>query len=182
MIGYLLASTPSPRLGVRPDITPEAFLERCEGFLSEDQYHDLRASMAFASPAGDSVPWPRGASAQGWAEDARQLDLAVARERAARAKRASPDAAELRGPVRGDIRQAVAQAYGAPHPGARERGLDALRWRCVEEVGRSDPDGFGALVARGVQLQLAAREMTWDLDDGWAALEAALRQIEEDRG
>jgi len=182
MIGYLLASTPSPRLGERPDITPEAFLERCDGFLSEEQHHDLRASMAFASPAGDSVASPRDAAARGWAEEARQVDRAVARERAARARGAAADASAWHGPVRGDIRQAVAQAFGAPHPGARERALDVLRWGRVDEIGRADPDGFGALIARGVQLQLAARQMTWDVDAGWAALEAALRQIEDDRG
>lgn len=197
MIAYLLASLPTPRRDAPPDVSPEEFLERCRGFVDEDRQHDLAwvlgvrapaqgprdegAATADATVAGEPYA-ARDATARAWANLAELVDEAVIRARAGRAKR--DPAPDLRQPVgfRVDASEAVAEAFAAPDPAARERALDDLRWRLADELTAAEPDGFGALLARAVQLRLAARRATFDRDSGRTALEAVLREIEEDHG
>ncbi len=179
MIAYLLAGLPTPRLGVPPDLEPDAFLDRCRGFVSEPRWHDLAAVLA-AGDLGDEVAGPNDPAACAWADLNAQVDDAVTRHRSARGRREAP-ARRLRRSVgfRVDVVQAVARAFDAPHPGARERALDQLRWRLADDVALDGPDGFAALLARAAQLRLAWRWAGWSEDPGWTALEATLRKIEE---
>jgi hypothetical protein len=106
----------------------------------------------------------------------------VVQRRSARDRR--DPAPYLRNPAgfRVDVAEAVTAAFALPDPGARERALDELRWRLADELGRSVPDGFGALLGRAVQLRLAWRWAGWDAEAGATELEALLRRIEERRG
>jgi len=178
MIGYLLASSPTPRLGEPPGATVAAFLEGCRGFLSEAAGRDLAAVVG---ATGD--PWGvRHPTARAWLDLAAQVDDAVVRARAARAQR---DPTPQLGPASGfrvDVVAGVAAAFERPHPAARERALDELRWRLADEWTAADPDGFGALLARAVQLSLASRWAAWAPEAGWIAFEDALRQLEAGHG
>ena len=102
----------------------------------------------------------------------------VVRSRCART--GQDPAPHLRDPagVRVDVRAAVRAAFETPHPAARERALDALRWRLADELAKTEPLGDAALVARAVQLGIAWRWAAWDADAGWAALETNLRRFE----
>jgi hypothetical protein len=204
MVAYLLASLPTPRLGERPSITPQEFLEHCRGFVSEARWLDLATSLglvtgsygagdepAAAAPARSpahervepvSAAEPRDDATRAWTDLAAQVDDAVMRARAARTQRDA--AGVLRNPSghRVDVAEAVTQAFALPHPGAREHALLELRWRLADELGRSEPDGFAALLGRAAQLRLAWRWSTWDDEAGRAALEAVLRRVEDRRG
>lgn len=182
MITYLLAGTPTPRLTERPEWSPTAFLEACRGFVSEARHDDLAAVLvppgdAGAEPPTDPRP-PHDQAARAWADLAAQVDDAVVQARSARTHRDVGPVARTAAGFRGDVAAGVTQAFEAPHPGERERALDALRWRLADEFTTAAPDGFGALLARAVQLRLAWRRATWDPDAGWAELEATLRRIE----
>jgi hypothetical protein len=184
MIPYLLASLPTPRLGERPEIGLAEFVERCRGFVSEQQWKDLNALLGpWPTPkATPEVPDTRDPATLAWMDLSDQLEDAVARQRAARAKRDPSDA--LREPFgyRVDVAEGVAQAFSLPHPAARERALDELRWRLADELALSGRADFAELFSRAVQLRLAWRWDAWDEAEGWTALEAALRQIEDVNG
>jgi hypothetical protein len=81
--------------------------------------------------------------------------------------------------VRVDVRDGVREAFEAPNPAVRERALDSLRWRLADELAATEPLGDAALVAHAVQLGIAWRWAGWDVDAGWATLEAHLRRIEQ---
>jgi hypothetical protein len=177
MLPYLLAGLPTPRLGEAPEMGMDAFLDACGRFLSEDRVRELAAA------AGRDVPPVAGrpsAAARAWAELAARVEDRVVRARCARDGR--DPAPYLRGPpgVRLDVDEAVAEAFATPHPAARARALDELRWRLADELGRADPAGFAALVARAVQLGIAWRWADWDAEAGWVVLEAHLRRLEPD--
>jgi hypothetical protein len=198
MIAYLLASLPTPRLGAVPLIEPATFLERCRGFVSDVRWHDLAEVLGEAPdaerPEDESLatldlddedhaappepPHPRDAATRAWADLAAQVEDAVTLRRASRARR-DPRAA-LRRPTgfRFDVVEGVARAFERPHPGARERALDELRWRLADELSLAHPGEFGALLAHAAQLRLAWRWAQWSAEDGLSALEAALRRIE----
>ncbi|MFO8149792.1 MAG: hypothetical protein R6T93_05825 [Trueperaceae bacterium] len=195
MIAYLLASLPTPRLGDTPDVPLAAVLERCAGFVGEERARDLawvlgvrpaneRAgaeddAQGEASPVREPRPPLSDPATQAWAQFSDLVDDAVVLERCTRSK-VDPQP-YLRKPAgfRVDVSEGVAAAFDQPHPGARERHLDELRWRLADELRVGDPDGFGALVARAIQLRLAWRRAGWNEDDGWRVLESAQRRIEE---
>ncbi len=190
MLAYLLASLPPARPTTRPEITPRAFLEACRGFVTPTRLRDLADVLRLPpepepESAGASGPWDghaagprRDRATRAWFDLEAQVDAAVARARSQRAKR---DLRNVRRDVVGyrvDVVQSVAAAFALPHPGVRERALDALRWRLADEFAAADPDAFPALLARAVHLRLAWRHAGWDAEVGWAALEASMREIE----
>lgn len=189
MIGYLLAGLPTPRWGEPSAIAPDAFLDACRRSLPPARARELAALFAGPTPTlapeelegdapGVGAPPVLGVAAQAWADLAAHVDDAVARARGARTGR--DPRPYLRAPpgLRADVLEAVARAFEVPDPAAREVALDRLRWRLADELASHDPDGFAALFARAVQLRLAARRVRWDVDAGWATLEATLRRIE----
>jgi hypothetical protein len=186
MLPYLLAGLPAPRLGATPPIEIDAFLDGCRRFLSEERTRELAAATRGTTAASDEPPHGGGAgtrssaAARLWAAWTARLDDQVVRSRCARDRR-DPEP-YLRAPdgLRLDLAQAVTEAFEAPHPGARERALDELRWRLADELTATAPLGFEALYARAVQLGIAWRWERWDVDAGWAVLEAHLRRIEQD--
>ena len=198
MVPYLLASLPTPRLGEAPDLPLDAVLERCAGFVGDDRARDL-AWLLGVRP----VDGPSGATADArdglppaesprpplsdpatlaWAQYSDLVDDAVVLERCAKAKIDPQPYLRRPSGFRVDVSEGVAAAFDLPHPGARERHLDELRWRLADELRVDDPDGFGALVARAVQLRLAWRRSSWDEEGGWRVLETAQRRIEARHG
>lgn len=195
MIAYLLASLPTPQRDAAPDLSPADFLARCRGFVGEDRERDLAWVLQGDTTAVDAAvagtadapstrePYAaRDATTRHWANLAELLDEAVIRARAGRARRdPAPDLGQPFG-FRVDVAEAVAEAFAAADPGGRERALDDLRWRLADELAVAESDGFGALLARAVQLRLARRRAAFDREQGRAALDAALRGIEEQHG
>lgn len=187
MLPYLLASVPAPRRGERPEVGVAEVAATCRRFLSEARARELADALGADGEPGEAgerdepdEPDDRpGAVARAWADLAAQVDDAVVRMRCARDHR--DPAPHLQHPAgfRVDIVAAVADAFDAPHPGARERRLDDLRWRLADELAARSPAGFEALYARAVQLRLAWRREAWDADAGWSVLEASLRAIED---
>jgi len=195
MIAYLLASLPTPRLGDAPDVPLDAVLERCAGFVGDDRARDLawvlgvgpaneraeveQGALGEASPGREPRPPLSDPATLAWAQFSDLIDDAIVLERCARTR--SDPQPYLRRPAgfRVDVSEGVAAAFDLPHPAARERHLDALRWRLADELRVGDPDGFGALVARAIQLRLAWRRVGWNEEDGWRVLERAQRRIEE---
>ena len=198
MVPYLLASLPTPRLGEVPDLPLDGVLERCAGFVGDERARDLAWVLGVrlanepagagddpqveASPVREPRPPLSDPATRAWAQFSDLIDDAVVLERCATAK-IDPQP-YLRKPAgfRVDVSEGVAAAFDLPHPGARERRLDEVRWRLADELRVGDPDGFGALVARAVQLRLAWRRADWNEEAGWRVLESAQRRIEERHG
>jgi hypothetical protein len=186
MFGYLLAALPTPREGTAPAVSREAFLDACRGFVSEERLADLAVALGLpAERAGRESDRPHvghDPATAAWLDLSAQVDDAVVLARSARARRDPNPYLKRPAGYRVDVAEAVAKAFGLPDPAARERALDALRWRLADELAASAPDGFPALLARAVQVRLAGRAAGWDRDAGWATLETTLRRIEERHG
>ena len=198
MVAYLLASLPTPRLGETPEVGVEVVLERSAGFVGKERARDLawvlgispndgRRAEAPAGEFGDALaaePRPplSDAATVAWAHVTDLVDDAIAAERCALARIDAHPYLRRPSGYRVDVAESVAAAFDRPHPGARERHLDELRWRLADELRVGDSDGFGALVSRAAQLRLAWRWVGWSEEDGWKVLEAAQRRIEERHG
>ncbi|MDZ7706790.1 MAG: hypothetical protein U5J97_02640 [Trueperaceae bacterium] len=183
MLPYLLASVPAPRLGKRPEVGVADVAATCRRFLSEPRARELADALGAEGepeePDDRSGVGDLGAVARAWADLSAQVDDAVVRVRCARDHRDPTPHLQHPAGFRVDIVTAVAAAFEAPHPSARERRLDDLRWRLADELAATSPAGFEALYARAVQLRLAWRREAWDADAGWRVLEASLRTVED---
>jgi hypothetical protein len=180
MVAYLLASMGTPTLGETPDMAPEAFLEACRLFVSASRWRDLTIAVDGTRVEAGHAPPPHDAAARAWQEAAALVDDAVVLRRSERRRDHHAPGRRSTG-FRVDVIEGVARAFEAPHPGARERALDRLRWRLADELASTAPDGFAALLARAVHLRLAWRWARWDAEAGWSELESQLLRLEERR-
>ncbi len=139
---YLVASLPSQQLFAEPPMTPEALAALCVEQLSAADLRELDAVLA-----------ARGSSAFGarHAGYERELRSCIAQVRAERRRR---DAAELAMET-GDLglQQSVRDAFAAKDPMERERRLDAMRWRWLEQ--EAERDAFAPAAVFSYALRLA---------------------------
>jgi hypothetical protein len=173
MIPYLLASLPTPRLGVEPTTGPAALVSACSDLLRPEEVADLRWAAGLTTAATPETP-----AGVYWDDLEAQVVDAVTRERAFRL-RLDP-APELRRPrgYRVDIPVRVAAAFARPNPAARERALQELRWSLADDLAAQGVGGFATLLARAAQTAIAAQVAGWDTAAGWRVFEGMLERME----
>ncbi len=173
MVGYLIASLPTLRLGAPPPLAPDVLAGEVRRVLSAPD-----AAAVYPAPGSRAT----ASFARSWEAWDTQLRNAVTRRRAAaRGAEAAAQARPHEG-YRVDIEAGVEAAWEAPDPGAREAALDALRWRLLDDVERLDPWGLPALFAYARRLELAARRAALDADEGRARVARLLSRSEATHG
>lgn len=177
MYAYLLSALPSFELDDKPPMSPAELLDRCRGFVPEDELAALSDPEAAADGTGAAAEVARR-----WRDAERQLRNSLARRRA-------PfwglDAAEHAQPhvgFRVVIEEGVGRAYEAPDPQARQRDLDRLRWRLLDELAGPVPWEFPALFAYAQRLRLAQEWARREVSAGRTALGRVLDTVEEHHG
>lgn len=174
MYAYLLSTLPAFTLDEAPPMPPSELLARSRGFVSHGELTALLDPEAAANGRGDAAAWARR-----WLAGERQLANAVARRRAAFWQLAPDEQAREHEGFRVMIEEGVARAFEAPHPLARQRALDALRWRLLDELAGPVPWGFPALLAYAQRLRIAWQWAGREATAGREALGRVLDAIEE---
>jgi hypothetical protein len=164
---FLVSSLPLPQLGLKPPITIPDFLTACGTNLPPDEQAILRDLLATDGAHSDH-PFVRE-----WRERETELRNEVARIRAKKRPFAPETWLRPQPGVRVFIQTAVAEAFQAPNPLERERGLDRLRWSLLDELAGLNPFGIDALFSYGLRLRLATRWASFDSKSGAALLEHA---------
>ena len=178
---YLIASLPRLTLDEKPLIAAEDFRALCHGQLGDQ---DARAVDALVDgpdygggTGGDVHPFVAA-----WQAREIQLRNAVAR---ARAELRKTDAAGSIRPHTGFdtyIEDAVESAFDLPTPLEREKALDRLRWRILEELAGVDPFSPSVALAYAVKLRLAWRWAGMDPDRARRQVESVLEKTSPDGG
>lgn len=78
-----------------------------------------------------------------------------------------------------EIEQAVDAAFALQTPLARERAIDGLRWRLLEELGGLDPFTGEAVLAYACRLQISERWAALTVKAGQQRFEAATEKFAE---
>lgn len=178
---YYLASSLLPlRWGSRPPLSSADFLAQCEGQLSAGELAALRA-VTLHPPAERE---PRGAEAR-WHDWDGYVRNLLAAARAARLRR---DPAPMLRPERdvfpGDRRE-IEELLANDNPLERERALDQLRWRQLEDLEGGHLFDSDRLTIYRLKLLLLEKWAGFDAETGennWAELvEAGTRQATEQR-
>ena len=170
---YLVSSLPALALDAPPPFTPEEFRFHCQGVLSKSDLAELDLLLADRAAEG------RSAFSKAWAAGDAQVRNTAARMRGAKlgveAKpflRSHPGYAVW-------LDKEVADALAKASPLARETGLDAARWKFVEDLARRDSTGLPAVLAFAVKLMLVARWAARQEEAGRGRIENLVSQLEE---
>lgn len=171
--GYLVASLPALSLDAPAPFSPAEFRFRCQGVLSEADLAELDLLLAGRAAEG------RSAFARAWAAADTQIRNTAARVRAGRlGVEIKPYLHSHPGYVVW-LDKEVTEALAKASPLARETGLDAARWKFVEELALADPFGLPGVLAFAVKLMLVARRSVWTEEAGRERLEQLVTQLEE---
>jgi hypothetical protein len=176
---YLISSLPLLRLGETPFYGSDAFIDLCLSQLS------ARAFAAIASVTLAPNPSPSCAAEEQWAHRETCVRNCVARHRAAamgvdaeRWLRPEPD-------VWPSLQREVDEALSQDDPLRRQRALDEVRWRQLDDIVQGHQFSFGALVVYKLRLALVERSLETGSEQGRKLLEAltesARRKAEEQR-
>jgi len=178
---YLTSSLLPLRWGSRPPLSSADFLAQCEGQISAAELAGLRAVTLHPPEEGRE---PRGAEARwhGWDGYVRNL---LATARAALLHR---DPADLLRPERdvfpGDRRE-IEEILANDNPLERERALDQLRWRQLEDIESGHPFDSDRLTVYRLKLLLLEKWAQFDARTGERNLaelvETGLQQAAEQR-
>ena len=186
---YFISSLPMLLEDQPAKISPAAFAEMC-GDQLDPALAAAANEMLGAAPRPDSAsPSPVGASPRPdsassrpvgavlqtapsshpflaeWRDREIQLRNAVAAERARRLGATRPAPRDAHG-CEAMISQSVAQAFAAKDPLQRERALDALRWRILDELQGIAPFTEAVVLAYAGKLALNARRFSIEDDKG----------------
>ena len=165
---YFISSLPMLLEDQPAKISPAAFAEMC-GDQLDPALAAAANEMLGAAPRPDSAVLQTAPSSHPflaeWRDREIQLRNAVAAERARRLGATRPAPRDAHG-CEAMITQGVAQAFAAKDPLQRERALDALRWRILDELQGIAPFTEAAVLAYAGKLALNARRFSIEDDKG----------------
>jgi hypothetical protein len=157
---YFGASLPALSLDEAPTMTYEEFRADCARWLAPRD-----------AAALDQLDEPLHAPARhrflsAWRRGETRLRNAVVRQRCARRKEDA--SASLRDDAAIDLymEQGVADAFGESDPLRRERRLDELRWKLLDELAGANAFTAPAILAYGLKLRIALRWSALDEETG----------------
>ncbi len=178
---YFISSLPMILEDQPAKIAPEAFEAQCAEQLSPALAGAARAVAALAGNGGPAsggdvaalLDSPGGHPfVREFADREIQLRNAVAAERARRrgdSRRPAPRAA---GGCDASIAQGVAAAFSEKDPLSRERALDSIRWRVLDELQGFAPFSEAAVLAYAGKLALNSRRFAADEEKGMERFKA----------
>jgi len=145
---YIVTSLPYLDFTGPPSMSPAAFVDYCEGLLAPADHEALRRVVA-----GDlgAVQHP---AMQRYAARETQLRNAVAKIRAARAGADAERALREHPGWDISVEEGAVQAMAMPDPLERERALDRIRWRMLDELALMPAFGVQAVYAYALKLRL----------------------------
>jgi hypothetical protein len=172
---FLISSLPRVTLDSAPSMDIGSFRSLCSDHLSASDLQALAAVLdGDMEVAADAHPF-----VDQWRSRDTQLRNACARLRAAR--RHEDAGSSLRTHTGFDVglEDGVDEAFNQRDPMRRERALDSIRWRVLDELSGPDPFASEVVFAYGLKLKLAERWAALDDEAGQARIAASLVPREE---
>ncbi len=165
-------------LDAPPPISFAAFQHRCHDELSPADFAAVQAIARDTVVTETTEPAPTMPRFyRRWHAVETQIRNAVATRRGRTANVAAAPYRRNHDGYRVDIEQAVDAAFAQSSPFDRERALDGLRWRLLEELGGTDPFTSDALLAYACRLRLSERWAGLTPETGQAAFQETLTKI-----
>jgi hypothetical protein len=176
---YLVSTLPLLCLDDPPPLTSEAFLELCRAHVDEAGFRRLRAVDLI--PDGE----PGGAVDRGWRAWETYVRNLLATLRGGALRRETGDSLRPEIDVFPGDRRRLEEIMNEDDPAARERALDELRWRRLDDLAVGHHFDVEALVVYRLRLRImekwAARESERGKDNLTQLVDAGVDQAEKRR-
>ena len=168
MYYYFSASLPELKPGEAPPITPEEFDAEAQMHLGARHYAQLTASPE----DDDAPPEPRVYREMRRFETALRTRIALRRAEKLGVPLEVAEPEEFYTEI-----DAALTAIAALNPAERERAIDLIRWKKLEEIAQNHGFDFDHVCAYRSQLLIAEKYRGRDTAEGRAHFAAALKQI-----
>jgi len=171
---YFAASLPLLTLEQPPPFSVEEFQHQCASHLAP---RDLAAmnELLGGTPASESHTFTRR-----WQAADGHLRNAIARTRSERMRKDSGAYTHDIEGIDTAVDREVTDAYSRPTPLEREKALDRIRWRRLEEIGGLDPFTADAVLAYGLQLTILERWARMDKESGTSTVDSLVERSPAD--
>ncbi|MDR0993902.1 MAG: DUF2764 domain-containing protein [Verrucomicrobiota bacterium] len=170
---YLVSSLPALALGSPPPFTPEDFLFHTQGVLSEADQAELAAVLSGHPERGYS------GFARMWSAGDTQIRNTIAKARGAKLGVEVKPFLHSHPGYSVWLDKDVSDALAKSNPLESEMGLDAARWKYVDDLALADPTGLPGVLAFAVKLMLVSRWSGMDEKAGRERLEQLVSDLEE---
>lgn len=171
---YIMSSLPMLKLGELPLLTRDELLRICDDKLSESQLATLRhlSLVPDASHNADST------AIKAWVERETCLRNRLATRRGT-ATHSADEYLRHENDVFSEIDMAVQEAVALDDPLERERHLDALRWRQLDDIASGEAFSFNGLCVYMIKLLLLEKWLPRDKDKGYENLDLTITGIND---
>ncbi len=172
---YFAATLPMLALDQPPPFSVEEFRQQCVPHLLPRDMAAMDEALDGTFTADAQHPFNRR-----WYTTDGHLRNALARERASRLGKDPRTCTRV---IKGSdtaLDRDVSDAYTRPTPLEREKAIDRIRWRRLEEIAGFDPFTADAILAYGVQLAILERWARMDKESGASAVETLVKRTPAD--
>ena len=170
---YLISSLPDVAPESDPPVRTEVFLSLCSDWLSAEKLKQLTELTLLPSDSADQ----QGGVIAEWSRQETDLRNRLALRRAGN----KVEAASLRGeiPFNMTFDAAITDVWNQTDPRERERMVDRIRFRFLDELEYRHLFDFGRLCIYKLKLMLREKWLPRKREPGRAALELTLSSVEE---
>jgi len=167
---YILSSLPMLRKGGPPPITSDYFLYSCAQMISEKTVAQLSSLKLLPEK---ETALGRSSSAVKWYQWETDMRIRLAKFRAVSLGR------EQKGNGASDIDRSIEEVLSVPNPAEREKMLDSLRWKALDDLEFGHNFDFDSLCIYKIKLMLLEKWVGKDQRKGLENLDAILNKIEK---
>lgn len=169
---YLMSSLPMLKPAETPPIRRNELLNICQDKLPKTQFELLRQLSLVPAP----IAVESCSAVKRWYEWETCLRNRLARQRSS-SDNPADDYIQAETNFFSEIEPAIQEAIALDNPLDRERRLDALRWRCLDDIAACDDFSFNALAVYMIKLLLLEKWLPRDNDTGYQNLDMAVAGI-----
>jgi len=167
---YLISSLPMPVLGEKQPQSLDSFMDSCSNWVSASEYRELKN----ISLIPDHEKVSKNFIVNQWKNWDTCLRNSVSKTRSGALNRdATPFLQEERNAF-SEIERGVQESFSAENPMLKEKTIDELRWRELDNLEAGHLFDFSKLCIYKLRLMLCAKWLTRETEKGERNLDAVL--------
>ena len=171
---FLVSSLPGIALDAKPALSLDAFRSTCDDHLVERDRQALDAVLSDKAETGLLHPFSTE-----WFARETQLRNASAKLRAAKRQEDAGSFLKTHTGFDVGLEDSVEEAFNQASPLDRERALDQLRWRILDDLAGTEPFGASAVLSYGLKLRMTERWAAMDAEQGQQRIGEAVEKRPE---
>ena len=168
---YLISSLPMLALGEKIPMTSEEFLSNCSDWVSKSKYKQL----CDVSLNPDTDQNPKNKTVIGWYNWETCLRNRIAKTRSTKLEKDISKYTKEERDAFSEIDRGIQESFAADNPKLREKILDELRWKEIDNLESGHLFDLGKLCIYKLRLMLCEKWLDREYEKGQSNLDKALK-------